>query len=50
MEECRENHEVTHSLYQLVSQRVYQLVGVYEDANDSNILRHDLIWYFWIEI
>jgi hypothetical protein len=31
-------------LEQLVSQRVYQLVGGYEDANDSNQLRHDPIY------
>jgi hypothetical protein len=31
-------------LQQLVSQRVYQLVGGYEDANDSNVLRHDPIY------
>jgi hypothetical protein len=31
-------------LHQLVSQRVYQLVGGYEDANDSNHLRHDPIY------
>lgn len=35
-----QNHS---SLEQLVSQRVYQLVGGYEDANDSNQLRHDPI-------
>ena len=27
-----------------MSQRVYQLVGGYEDANDSNALRHDPIY------
>lgn len=27
-----------------MSQRVYQLVGGYEDANDSNTLRHDPIF------
>ena len=27
-----------------MSQRVYQLVGGYEDANDSNVLRHDPIY------
>ena len=36
IEEWRETHKITHSLHQLVSQRVYQLVGGYEDANDSN--------------
>jgi len=35
---------ITHTLHQLVSQRVYQLVGGYEDANDSNFLRHDPIF------
>jgi hypothetical protein len=44
IEEWRETHKITHSLHQLVSQRVYQLVGGYEDANDSNILRHDPIY------
>ena len=42
--EWREPHKITHSLHQLVSQRVYQLVGGYEDANDSNSLRHDPIY------
>jgi len=44
IEEWRDTNKVTHSLHQLVSQRVYQLVGGYEDANDSNILRHDPIY------
>jgi Transposase DDE domain group 1 len=44
IEEWRDPNKVTHSLHQLVSQRVYQLVGGYEDANDSNILRHDPIY------
>lgn len=44
IEEWREAHKITHSLYQLVSQRVYQIVGGYEDANDSNQLRHDPIY------
>lgn len=42
--EWREENKITHSLSQLVSQRVYQLVGGYEDANDSNQLRHDPIY------
>jgi hypothetical protein len=42
--EWREPSKITHSLQQLVSQRVYQLVGGYEDANDSNPLRHDPIY------
>lgn len=44
IEEWRDPNKVTHSLEQLVSQRVYQLVGGYEDANDSNLLRHDPIY------
>ena len=44
IEEWRDTNKLTHSLHQLVSQRVYQLVGGYEDANDSNILRHDPIY------
>ena len=40
----RDPSKVVHSLPQLVSQRVYQLVGGYEDANDSNHLRHDPIY------
>jgi Transposase DDE domain group 1 len=42
--EWREPSKIVHSLQQLVSQRVYQLVGGYEDANDSNHLRHDPIY------
>jgi hypothetical protein len=42
--EWREPGKIVHSLNQLVSQRVYQLVGGYEDANDSNHLRHDPIY------
>ncbi len=44
IEEWRDPNKITHSLQQLVSQRVYQLVGGYEDANDSNQLRHDPIY------
>jgi hypothetical protein len=44
IQEWRERNKITHSLQQLVSQRVYQLVGGYEDANDSNQLRHDPIY------
>ena len=42
--EWPEPSKITHSLEQLVSQRVYQLVGGYEDANDSKQLRHDPIY------
>jgi co-chaperonin GroES (HSP10) len=44
IEDWREPNKMTHSLEQLVSQRVYQLVGGYEDAIDSNQLRHDPIY------
>jgi hypothetical protein len=44
IQEWRDPNKITHSLHQLVSQRVYQLVGGYEDANDSNTLRHDPIF------
>jgi Transposase DDE domain group 1 len=44
IEEWRDPNKLTHSLHQLVSQRVYQMVGGYEDANDSNQLRHDPIY------
>ena len=44
IQEWREPGKIVHSLKQLVSQRVYQLVGGYEDANDSNALRHDPIY------
>jgi Transposase DDE domain group 1 len=40
IQDWRDPNKITHSLHQLVSQRVYQLVGGYEDANDSNVLRH----------
>jgi Transposase DDE domain group 1 len=44
IQDWRDPTKITHSLHQLVSQRVYQLVGGYEDANDSNVLRHDPIF------
>jgi Transposase DDE domain group 1 len=44
IEDWRDPNKIAHSLHQLVSQRVYQLVGGYEDANDSNVLRHDPIF------
>lgn len=44
IEEWRDPNRITQSLHQLVSQRVYQLVGGDEDANDSNVLRHDPIY------
>ena len=42
--EWRDAEKLIHPLTHLVSQRVYQLVGGYEDANDSNQLRHDPIY------
>ena len=42
--EWRDPQKLTHPLPQLVSQRVYQLVGGYEDANDSDFLRHDPVY------
>jgi len=44
IEEWREPGKIIHSLEQLVRQRVYQLIGGYEDANDSTVLRHDPIY------
>jgi len=44
IEEWRDPAKVIHSLEQLVQQRVYQIIGGYEDANDSNDLRHDPIY------
>lgn len=44
IEEWRDPAKITHTLPQLVSQRVYQLLGGYEDANDSDSLRHDPIF------
>ena len=44
IEDWRDPDKTLHSLYQLVSQRVYQMFGGYEDANDSNQLRHDPIY------
>lgn len=36
--------KITHTLSQLVRQRVYQLIGGYADANDSDVLRYDPIF------
>lgn len=44
LEDNREQHKVKHSLVQLVSQRIYQILAGYPDANDSNFLRHDPIF------
>lgn len=44
IQEWRSSNKLRHTLYQLVTQRVYQLAGGYEDANDSHHLRHDPIY------
>ncbi|MCH2231915.1 MAG: IS1380 family transposase [Crocinitomicaceae bacterium] len=44
LEDGREQHKVKHSMFQLVSQRIYQIAAGYEDTNDSNYLRHDPIF------
>ena len=44
LEDNREQHKVKHPLFQLVSQRIYQIAAGYEDTNDSNYLRYDPIF------
>ena len=44
LEDKREQHKVLHPLVQLISQRIFQIIGGYEDVNDSNNLRHDPIF------
>jgi hypothetical protein len=39
--EWREEGKIRHSIHELVSQRIYQILGGYEDADDSDALRHD---------
>ncbi len=39
----RDQRYVQHELTSLVSQRVYQIAGGYEDGNDCNILRDDAV-------
>jgi len=41
LEDSRQEGKVTHSNVRLMLQRVFQIVGGYEDGNDSNYLRHD---------
>ncbi len=38
IDDWRDPNKITHTLHQLVSQRVYQLVGGYEDTNYSNFI------------
>jgi hypothetical protein len=40
----REQHKIKHSDFQIVSQRIYQILAGYEDVIDSNYLRHDPIF------
>ncbi len=40
----RDQTKVKHSLSQLISQRIYQIIAGYEDSNDSNKLRQDPIF------
>lgn len=42
--ETRDPTRLDHPLAEMIAQRVYQLVGGYEDAVDSNHLRHDPIY------
>ena len=44
IKEWRDASKVIHTLPQIVSQRVFQLLGGYEDADDSDALRHDPIY------
>ena len=32
---------ITHSLFELIIQRLYAIIAAYEDQNDANLLRHD---------
>ena len=43
LEDQRDPSKIKHTMSQLVSQRIYQIAGGYEDANDSIFLRHDPI-------
>lgn len=40
----RQQQKVQHSLPQLISQRIYQILAGYKDTIDSNYLRHDPIF------
>ena len=44
LEDKRDPSKIKHTLSQLVSQRIYQIAGGYENTNDSNYLRHDPIF------
>jgi len=40
----RDPLSVSHSMLELVRQRLYQIIAGYEDANDATVLRHDPIF------
>lgn len=40
----RDPDRITHRLETLLQQRLYGLVLGYEDLNDQDALRHDLLW------
>ena len=44
IEEWRDPLKLVHTLPQLVTQRVFQILAGYEDADDSDALRHDPIY------
>ena len=44
LEDKRDPSKIKHTLSQLISQRIYQIAGGYENTNDSNYLRHDPIF------
>ena len=43
LEDQRDPSKIKHTMSQKLSQRIYQIAGGDEDANDSNYLRHDPI-------
>ena len=41
IDDTRHPGYITHSLHDILKQRIYQIASGYEDGNDSNSLRHD---------
>lgn len=41
IKETRRSYSISHSISEIIGQRVYQIACGYEDANDSNMLRAD---------
>jgi hypothetical protein len=39
--DCRDPRYITHSMRDLLTQRIFQMASGYEDGNDANALRHD---------